>query len=211
MSRNPTPPTPDLDRRARLPSGGLRAGRPALLARAGRLGAARRDRPAARRGHAISARSRATASISTTARTCRASCRRCSTSRIRFRRRTASRSARRASIARCAPPTHFAHFAGSEAKIQLACRAPAADRASARTSRASCTGVDATARSTIDCDGQTFQLPIDDIDHAKLVPDWDAVMHGKSGVGAAERPSRSSPGTGRARSTSRSTEARERS
>jgi len=29
------------------------------------------------------------------------------------------------------------------------------------------------------------QLPIDDIDHAKLVPDWDAVMKGRSGVGNA--------------------------
>jgi hypothetical protein len=37
----------------------------------------------------------------------------------------------------------------------------------------------------IDVDGHTFQLPIDDIDHAKLVPDWDAVMHGRSGVGTA--------------------------
>ena len=36
----------------------------------------------------------------------------------------------------------------------------------------------------IDCDGTTFQLPIEDIDHAKLVPDWDAVMKGKSGFGA---------------------------
>jgi len=37
---------------------------------------------------------------------------------------------------------------------------------------------------TIECDGQPFELVIDDIDHAKLVPDWDAVMKGKSGVGA---------------------------
>ena len=29
-----------------------------------------------------------------------------------------------------------------------------------------------------------FELPIDDVDTAKLVPDWDAVMAGKSGVGA---------------------------
>jgi hypothetical protein len=28
-----------------------------------------------------------------------------------------------------------------------------------------------------------FRLPIDDIDQAKLVPDWDAVMKGKRGVG----------------------------
>jgi len=36
----------------------------------------------------------------------------------------------------------------------------------------------------IDCDGTTFELAIEDIDHAKLVPDWDAVMKGKSGFGS---------------------------
>jgi len=37
----------------------------------------------------------------------------------------------------------------------------------------------------IECDGASFRLPIDDIEHAKLVPDWDAVMKGSSGVGRA--------------------------
>ena len=44
------------------------------------------------------------------------------------------------------------------------------------------------------CDGHAFQLPIDDIDHAKLVPDWDAVMHGKSGAGNANQPKPIKPG-----------------
>ena len=35
----------------------------------------------------------------------------------------------------------------------------------------------------IEVDGHVYQLPVDDIDTAKLVPDWDAVMAGKSGVG----------------------------
>ena len=35
----------------------------------------------------------------------------------------------------------------------------------------------------IEVDGTLWELPIADVDHAKLVPDWDAVMHGKSGVG----------------------------
>jgi hypothetical protein len=35
----------------------------------------------------------------------------------------------------------------------------------------------------IEVDGQLFELPIADVDNAKLVPDWDAVMSGKSGVG----------------------------
>ena len=46
----------------------------------------------------------------------------------------------------------------------------------------------------IDCDGTVFQLPIADIDHAKLVPDWDAVMHGKSGAGTANQPKPIKPG-----------------
>ena len=38
----------------------------------------------------------------------------------------------------------------------------------------------------IDVDNKRFELPIEDIDHAKLVPDWDAVMAGKSGAGPAQ-------------------------
>ena len=38
----------------------------------------------------------------------------------------------------------------------------------------------------IECDGPggrtTYELPIADIEHAKLVPDWDAVMKGGSGA-----------------------------
>lgn len=76
---------------------------------------------------------------------------------------------------------HFAHFAGSEAKVQL--------HAPIQTSTGERRNFKGVIKGVIDdkvelvCDGQPFQLPIDDIDHAKLVPDWDAVMHGKSGVG----------------------------
>jgi ribosome maturation factor RimP len=93
---------------------------------------------------------------------------------------------------------HFAHFAGCEAKIQLAVplQLPAGER---RNFRGMLTGVDGNDV-LIDCDGTAFRLPIDDIDHAKLVPDWDAVMRGKSGVGRSgarpikpgHRPSRKS-------------------
>ena len=87
---------------------------------------------------------------------------------------------------------HFAHFVGAEAKIQLAIGVivpggtPAAER---RNFKGVLRGATAD-RVTIDCDGQTFELAVADIDHAKLVPDWDAVMHGKSGVGmkASEPP-----------------------
>ena len=46
----------------------------------------------------------------------------------------------------------------------------------------------------IECDGQSFELVIADIDSAKLVPDWDAVMKGKSGVGTSNLPKPIKPG-----------------
>ena len=39
-----------------------------------------------------------------------------------------------------------------------------------------------------------FRLPIIDIDSARLVPDWDAVMRGESGVGAPKAPTNHKPG-----------------
>ena len=78
--------------------------------------------------------------------------------------------------------SHFQHFAGSEAKIQLA--APLATAAGERKNfRGFLRGV-ADDKVAIEVDGQIYHLPIDDIDHAKLVPDWDAVMRGESGLGA---------------------------
>jgi ribosome maturation factor RimP len=76
---------------------------------------------------------------------------------------------------------HFRHFAGSEAKIQLvaALHLPAGDR---RNFRGILQGVEG-GQVVIECDGTAFRLSIDEIDHARLVPDWDAVMKGKSGVG----------------------------
>jgi ribosome maturation factor RimP len=76
---------------------------------------------------------------------------------------------------------HFAHFTGSEAKIQLAqpLILPTGER---RNFKGILRGVDGD-HVQIECDGQAFRLPIDDVDHAKLVPDWDAVMKGGSGVG----------------------------
>jgi ribosome maturation factor RimP len=78
-------------------------------------------------------------------------------------------------------PHHFAHFTGSEAKIQLAI-ALATEGGERRNFRGVLRGV-VDDKVAIDCDGKRFELPIADIDHAKLVPDWDAVMKGKSGVG----------------------------
>jgi ribosome maturation factor RimP len=69
---------------------------------------------------------------------------------------------------------HFAHFTGSEAKIALAIplHTETGDR---RNFRGVLRGV-TEHQVSIECDGHTFALSIADIDHAKLVPDWDAVM-----------------------------------
>jgi ribosome maturation factor RimP len=76
---------------------------------------------------------------------------------------------------------HFQYFAGSEAKIQLVVPLPL-EAGERRNFKGILQGVE-NAAVVIVCDGTTFRLPIDDIEHAKLVPDWDAVMRGKSGVG----------------------------
>lgn len=87
---------------------------------------------------------------------------------------------------------HFSHFAGSEAKIQL--------HAPIRTETGERKNFKGVLKGVVDnkveivCDGHAFQLPIEDIDHAKLVPDWDAVMHGKSGIGTANLPKPIKPG-----------------
>jgi ribosome maturation factor RimP len=87
---------------------------------------------------------------------------------------------------------HFQHFAGSEAKIQLAVplHTESGDR---KNFKGVIKGV-VDDKVEIVCDGHPFQLPIADIDHAKLVPDWEAVMHGKSGVGTANLPKPIKPG-----------------
>jgi ribosome maturation factor RimP len=91
---------------------------------------------------------------------------------------------------------HFSYFTGSEAKIQLAAPVMLAT-GERRNFRGTLRGVETepVPSVVIDCDGTAFRLPIDDIDHAKLVPDWDAVMKGKSGVGApAAAPGPIKPG-----------------
>src|SRR5262249_44568577 len=79
-------------------------------------------------------------------------------------------------------PAHFKHFIGSEAKLQLAVplQTPTGERPNFKGALTAATD----PHVTITCDGEPFELAIADLDHAKLVPDWDAVMHGRSGAGA---------------------------
>ena len=80
---------------------------------------------------------------------------------------------------------HYTYFTGSEAKIQLATPLVLAS-GERRNFKGTLRGVEDQPVPTVllECDGTTFRLLLDDIEHAKLVPDWDAVMKGKSGVGA---------------------------
>jgi ribosome maturation factor RimP len=77
---------------------------------------------------------------------------------------------------------HYRHFTGSEARIQLAAplHLPSGDR---RNFKGVLQGIGDDGAVAIECDGTVFRLPLDDIEHAKLVVDWDAVMKGKRGVG----------------------------
>jgi ribosome maturation factor RimP len=76
---------------------------------------------------------------------------------------------------------HYAYYAGSEAKIQLAMpvQLPTGER---RNFKGILGGFE-DGKVVIECEGAVYRLPIDDIEHAKIVPDWDAVMKGKSGAG----------------------------
>jgi len=78
---------------------------------------------------------------------------------------------------------HFAHFAGAEAKVMMAVGLPTPSGSERKNFKGIIKGVERDAVQ-LEVDGQIFALPIADIDAAKLVPDWDAVMRGKSGVGA---------------------------
>ncbi len=78
---------------------------------------------------------------------------------------------------------HFRYYAGSQVKIQMAHGLPTDSGTERRNFRGTLQGIEG-GEVVVDVDGQLFKLPLDDIDTAKLVPDWDAVMQGKSGVGA---------------------------
>jgi ribosome maturation factor RimP len=88
---------------------------------------------------------------------------------------------------------HFEHFKGSEAKIQLDRPLVTANGGERRNFKGVLKGV-VDGNVEIHVDGQLFQLPLEDIEHAKLVPDWDAVMAGKSGVGTDKLPKPVKPG-----------------
>ena len=78
-------------------------------------------------------------------------------------------------------PEHFTYFAESDAKIQMAVGLPSPS-GERKNFRGVLKGI-VDSNVQIDVDGVRYALPLDDIESAKLVPDWDAVMKGGSGVG----------------------------
>ncbi|MGE0395733.1 MAG: ribosome maturation factor RimP [Kofleriaceae bacterium] len=87
---------------------------------------------------------------------------------------------------------HFAHFAESEAKISMGVGVQT-ESGERKNFRGVLKGV-VDQKVKIEVDGRLFELPIDDIDTARLVPDWDAVMRGGSGVGPSPKNKPIKPG-----------------
>ncbi len=83
--------------------------------------------------------------------------------------------------------SHFRTFIGAEAKIQLSvplvvANAPSGERRNFRGVLAGVHGAPPSELVMIDVDGHRYELPLDDVDSARLIPDWDDVMRGGSGV-----------------------------
>ena len=88
---------------------------------------------------------------------------------------------------------HFRYYAGSDIKVQLShgIATPSGTEGNVRKNFRGVLQGAADGKLKINVDGQLFELSIDDVDTAKLVPDWDAVMKGKSGAGSQEaRPAK---------------------
>src|SRR5262249_40381773 len=77
-------------------------------------------------------------------------------------------------------PAHFRRFKGAEVKIALAVPLAGTDR---KNFKGELTAIPDDDHVVVTVDGQPFQIPVADVDTAKLVPDWDDVMKGGSGVG----------------------------
>jgi len=86
---------------------------------------------------------------------------------------------------------HFARYVGAEIRVQLAVPQITAtgERRNYRGVLRGVEGEGDSAMCVLDVDGVAVRLPLVDVDHARIIPDWDAVMRGGSGIG----PKPSSP------------------
>jgi ribosome maturation factor RimP len=81
-------------------------------------------------------------------------------------------------------PAHFRRFVGAEIKATLHHGVPTpqgGDRKNFRGILAAVEGEGDDAHAKVIVDGAPWLLPIRDVDVAKIVPDWDAVMRGDRG------------------------------
>jgi len=79
---------------------------------------------------------------------------------------------------------HFRRFVGAEIKVTLLHGVPnpqGGERKNFRGMLEAVEGEGDDARARVIVDGQPWLLPIHDVDVAKIVPDWDAVMKGNRG------------------------------
>jgi ribosome maturation factor RimP len=99
-------------------------------------------------------------------------------------------------------PAHFVRYAGAEVKIQLAAPlvTPTGERRNFRGVLLGCSGAAGKEVVSIEVDGAaTFELPIDEIESARIVPDWDEVMRGGSGVAKPKAKGQAKAKTGEAK------------
>ncbi len=89
---------------------------------------------------------------------------------------------------------HFRRYVGAEIKATLHRGVPTAQGSDRKNFRGLLTAVDGdgdTAQATVAVDGQPWRFPIADVDTARIVPDWDAVM--KGGRGQIRTPAPAAP------------------
>lgn len=88
-------------------------------------------------------------------------------------------------------PDHFRRFVGAEIKATLHHGVPNPGGGERKNFRGLLDGVEGEgddARARVVVDGQPWLLPITDVDVARIVPDWDAVMKGGRGQIRAAAP-----------------------
>jgi ribosome maturation factor RimP len=78
---------------------------------------------------------------------------------------------------------HFRRYVGADVRIAMG--VPLGERRNFKGRLTAVEATDAGDVAVVDVDGQPFRLRIEDIDTARIVPDWDAVLKGGSGVGPA--------------------------
>jgi ribosome maturation factor RimP len=99
-------------------------------------------------------------------------------------------------------PAHFRRFVGAEVKVTLERGVPvpasgdraASERKNFRGVLSAVEGEGDAAMASLLVDGQAWQVPIADVDTARIVPDWDAVMKGGRGQVRATDSQPAKPG-----------------